>query len=265
MMADTDAAGGLVARAAARQLGKADREAAGVLSSAQRHTHFLDSLRMAASMTRSDFRWRDLRDGAATVFLVLPPDRIATYSRWLRPLVGQAIAELARTPQRPGTPPVLLLLDEFAALGRLEPVLSAAGLMAGLGLQLWPILQDLAQLRAAYGESAATFLANSGLVQVSAPADLDTATWLSRTLGNATVEYVTVSAGSSSPTGLDTGSGSVSKGTATHFTGRPLLTPDEAMRLPPDRQVLLRPGKAPALVGKLRHYADPEFAGLADG
>ena len=264
LMADAGAVGGLVARAAARQLGKADREAAGVLSSAQRHTHFLDSPRLATAMSRADFRWQDLRNGTATVFLVLPPDRLGSYARWLRLLVAQAIAELARAPQRPGNPPVLLLLDEFAALGRLEPVLQAAGLMAGLGLQLWPILQDLAQLRAAYGESATTFLANAGLVQVSAPADLDTATWLSRVLGNATVEYVTASAGGSQPAGLGTGSGSVSEGTATHLAGRPLLTPDEAMRLPPHLQVLLRPGKPPALAAKLRHYADSEFTGLFD-
>ncbi|WP_395442847.1 type IV secretory system conjugative DNA transfer family protein [Caulobacter sp. UC70_42] len=42
--------------------------------------------------------------------------------------------------------PVLFLLDEFAALGRLEPVERAFGLMAGYGLQLWPILQDMHQL-----------------------------------------------------------------------------------------------------------------------
>lgn len=191
MMADTDAVGGLVSRAAARQLGKADREAAGVLSSAQRHTHLLDSPRLVASMARSDSRFGDLRNGTATVFLVLPPDRLAAYARWLRLLVAQAIQELARTPQRPGTPPVLLLLDEFAALGRLEPALQAAGLMAGLGVQLWPILQDLAQLRAAYGEQAAAFLANAGLVQASAPADLEAARWLSRSLGDATVQYET--------------------------------------------------------------------------
>ena len=199
LLADADAAGGLAARAAARQLGKADREAAGVLSSAQRHTHLLDSPRLAAAMARSDFRFRDLRAGTATVFLVLPPDRLATYSRWLRLLVAQAIQELARTPQKPGTPPVLLLLDEFAALGRLEPALQAAGLMAGLGLQLWPILQDLTQLRAAYGAQAGTFLANAGVVQASAPADLETATWLSRSLGNATVEYETASRSRSTP------------------------------------------------------------------
>jgi type IV secretion system protein VirD4 len=263
MLADTGAASGLVSRAAARQLGKADREAAGVLSSAQRHTHLLDSPRLATSMSRADFQWSDLRQGSVTVFLVLPPDRLTTYSRWLRLLIAQAIQQLARTPQRPNTPPVLLLLDEFAALGRLEPVLQAAGLMAGLGLQLWPILQDLAQLRAAYGPSAATFLANAGLIQVSAPADLDTAQWLSRALGNSTVAFETASTSRSTSDNPE-GHGSSSHSSSTQLIGRPLLTPDEAMRLRHDRQVLLRPGQLPALTAKLRHYQDKEFAGLSD-
>jgi hypothetical protein len=47
LMQETDAAGGLIARAANRFLGKSDREAASVMSSAQRHTHFLDSLRIS--------------------------------------------------------------------------------------------------------------------------------------------------------------------------------------------------------------------------
>ncbi|MBC9209633.1 type IV secretory system conjugative DNA transfer family protein [Roseomonas aerophila] len=263
LLADTRAAGGLVSRAAARQLGKADREAAGVLSAAQRHTHLLDSPRLAAALSRADFQWDDLRHGSATVFLVLPPDRLSAYSRWLRLLIAQSIQQLARTPQRPGTPPVLLLLDEFAALGRLEPVLQASGLMAGLGLQLWPILQDLAQLRAAYGASASTFLANAGLIQISAPADLETAQWLSRVLGDRTVAFQTHG---SSVTASDNpqGHGSASHSSSTQLGGRPLLTPDEAMRLPHDQQILLRPGQRPVLADKLRHYQDPEFAGLFD-
>jgi type IV secretion system protein VirD4 len=71
-MQKSKSAGGLVARAANRHVGKAAREAAGVLSSAQRHTHFLDSRRMAAVLERSDFRFDDLKDRVCTVFLVLP-------------------------------------------------------------------------------------------------------------------------------------------------------------------------------------------------
>jgi len=129
------AADGLIARAANRHLGKADREAAGVLSAAQRHTHFLDSRRIADSLTRSDFAFEDLRDQRASVFLVLPPERLGTHARWLRLLVAQALHALAHArPEggRHGPAPVLFLLDEFATLGRLEPLAQAYGLMAGM-------------------------------------------------------------------------------------------------------------------------------------
>ncbi|MGO7079290.1 type IV secretory system conjugative DNA transfer family protein, partial [Rhizobium johnstonii] len=139
-MQASDAVNGLIARAANRHLGKSDREASGVLSAAQRHTHFLDSPRMTEVLSRSDFRFGDLKANKATVFLVLPPDRLAAYSRWLRLLIAQSLTEMARTapsPQ-PSTPPVLYLLDEFAALGHLAPIERAMGLMAGYGVQLWP-------------------------------------------------------------------------------------------------------------------------------
>src|SRR3954469_25713020 len=152
--------------AANRHCGKSsEREAAGVLSSAQRHTHFLDSPRMAAVTARSDFRFADLKQHTVTVFLVLPPDRLDAYSRWLRLLVVQAITDMARSPVQPPSP-VLFLLDEFAALGPLEPVVRAYGLMAGYGLQLWAILQDLHQLKSLYGQRAGTFLSNAGVTQV---------------------------------------------------------------------------------------------------
>jgi type IV secretion system protein VirD4 len=178
-MQASSAAGGLVARAANRHLAKDGREASGVCSAAQRHTHFLDSPRMTAVMARSDFDFAALKEQTATVFLVLPPDRISTYSRWLRLMVSQVMTDLARSPVVPPTP-VLFLLDEFAALGRLEPVERAMGLMAGFGVQLWPILQDLHQLRGTYGIHAGTFLANAGLVQVFNVNDIDTAEWVSR-------------------------------------------------------------------------------------
>jgi type IV secretion system protein VirD4 len=82
LLADMQAstgAHGLIARAANRQLGKSDREAAGVLSSAQRHTHFLDSPRIVDSTSASDFRFADLKERPGTVFLCLPPDRLDAY------------------------------------------------------------------------------------------------------------------------------------------------------------------------------------------
>lgn len=260
-MQRSTAAGGLVARAANRQLGKSDREAAGVLSSAQRHTHFLDSPRMSLVLGRSDFAFADLKRDVATVFLVLPPERLATHARWLRLLVGQAIHELARAP-RQGDGSVLFLLDEFAALGRLEPIERAFALMAGYGLQLWAILQDLHQLKGLYGERAGTFLSNAGAIQVFNVADIDTATWVSRTLGTMTDSYHTTSTSEShAPNQFFATHGT---STTPHLVARSLMTPDEVLRMGSDRLLLLRPGRAPLAPRKVRYFADREFQGQFD-
>jgi type IV secretion system protein VirD4 len=254
-MQATQAVGGLIARAANRHRGKADREAAGVLSAAQRHTHFLDSPRMTAVLGRSDFAFADLKARIATVFLVLPPDRLGTYARWLRLMVTQSLQDMARTPGRPAAP-VLYLLDEFAALGHLAPVERAMGLMAGYGVQLWPVLQDIHQLRAAYGPRAGTFLSNAGVLQVFGVNDHDSARLVSDLLGQETIVFQTMSrAIDSEKSGLSF---------AEHHTGRPLLTPDEDRNLPQNRELLFLAGCRPILADKLRYYADREFAGAFD-
>ena len=270
LMQDSDAADGLVARAANKFAGKAEREAASVLSNAQRHTHFLDSPRIAKVMARSDFHFSDLRHRITSIFLVLPPNRLDAYSRWLRLLVSQALQDIARdaevsaTPAGPHSPqiaaqrpverlnrPALFLLDEFAALGRLEAVERAMGLMAGYGLQLWPILQDMSQLRDLYGARASTFIANAGVQQVFGVNDFETAKWISQTMGQETIGYQTESR---KPGDMPT--------TGTSITGRDLLTPDEIMQLPPHLQLLRVQGQPTAITQKLRYYADREFNGL---
>ena len=178
LMQDSPGASGLIARAANRFLGKSDREAAGVLSSAQRHTHFLDSPRITASLARSEFSFASLRHERTSVFLVLPPNRLDAYSRWLRLLVSQALAEIARdaetaqgapaptgAAQRASPPlrePTLFLLDEFAALGRLEALrdrLSAGGIkrQGAEALQVGDLARvdakGLAGLDAEFGET----------------------------------------------------------------------------------------------------------------
>ena len=157
---------------------------------------------------------------------------------------------------------MLFLLDEFAALGRLEPVERAMGLMAGYGLQLWPILQDMHQLRALYGERAGTFLSNAGVIQTFGVNDHATADMLSRTIGDTTLEYATLS--TSRGTGWGENRAGPSESVSTHVTARRLVTPDEIMRMPADTLLLLRQGERPLWAGKVRYYAEREFAGLFD-
>ena len=255
MLETMQAQGGLAARAANRHLGKSDREAAGVLSAAQRHTHFLDSPRMSAVLERSDFTFADVKARATTVYLVLPPDRLATYARWLRLMLAQGLTDLARAPASPARP-VLFLLDEFAALGRLEHVERAMGLMAGYSIQLWPILQDVHQLRALYERRAGTFLSNAGVLQVFGVNDHDSAKLVSDLLGQETIVFETMSrAIDSDETGISFGS---------QHVARPLLTPDEVRTLREDYQLLFLAGQRPIVAAKLKYYADREFAGRFD-
>ncbi|MEL7444799.1 MAG: type IV secretory system conjugative DNA transfer family protein, partial [Pseudomonadota bacterium] len=256
LMQDSDAASGLIARAANRFLGKADREAASVMSNAQRHTHFLDSPRIAKVTSRSDFQFSDLRHRITSVFLVLPPNRMDAYSRWLRLLVSQALQDIARDAEASVgaqgasqrlKAPALFLLDEFAALGRLEAVERAMGLMAGYGLQLWPILQDMSQLKDLYGDRANTFIANAGVQQVFGVNDFETAKWLSQMIGQETTGFQT-----------DSYKPGDNPSFSNNLTGRDLLTPDEIMQMPPNVQLLRVQGQPSALAQKLRYYADPE-------
>jgi type IV secretion system protein VirD4 len=267
LMQDSAAAGGLIARAANRFLGKSDREAASVMSSAQRHTHFLDSPRIVAATARSDFQFSALRHDLTSIFLVLPPNRLDAYSRWLRLLVAQALQDIARDAEHRTThgndaeaaqagaarlkQPALFLLDEFAALGRLEAVERAMGLMAGYGLQLWPILQDMSQLRDLYGARANTFVANAGVLQCFGVNDFETAKWLSQMIGRETTGYQTESHKPGDTTS-----------TSYNVTARDLMTPDEIMQIPPHVQLLRVQGKPVMIARKLRYFADEEFDGL---
>jgi type IV secretion system protein VirD4 len=257
LMQDSAAAGGLISRAANRFLGKSDREAASVMSSAQRHTHFLDSPRIVAATARSDFQFSALRHNLTSIFLVLPPNRLDAYSRWLRLLVAQALQDIARDAEaaQAGSQrlkqPALFLLDEFAALGRLEAVERAMGLMAGYGLQLWPILQDMSQLKDLYGARANTFVANAGVLQCFGVNDFETAKWLSQSMGKETIGYQTES---HRPGDIAT--------TTQHIAARDLMTPDEIMQIDPSVQLLRVQGKPVIIARKLRYFADREFDGL---
>jgi len=155
-------------------------------------------------------------------------------------LVAQAIIELARSSARPPRP-VLFLLDEFAALGRLQPVERAIGLMASYGLQLWPILQDIHQLRSLYGTSAGTLL--------------------SKTMGRETITYETDGRSEKDVLVKDP-ERSLSK--TQHVAARNLMDANEIMKLATDTLLLMRVGENPLTVRKLRYYADKEFAGMFD-
>jgi type IV secretion system protein VirD4 len=252
-MAASTAAGGAVARAAAQLSQKGPRERAAVLSTAQSHTHFLESPRMAGVLdeTRIPFD-RAITMGAPTsLYLILPPEHLDGYRRWLRLMIGSTIQRLTR--RRASGTRTLFLLDEFAHLGRMRPVEQGMTLAGAYGATFWLLVQSMAQLRAIYGETAGTFLANADVLQAFGITDWETAEHLSRLAGETTVPIATTTTTARGVTSVMDGE-----------RGRRLITPDEIRLLPPDRALLVVRGHAPIAARRADYRRDRLFRGLYD-
>lgn len=176
-----DEMGGL-AQAAASLILQAGKNAKGdVIATAISHTKWLDSTGMRRTLAASDFSLHDLNNGATTIYLVLPPQYLDIHGRFLRLFVNLALHAAAEG--RKGKHATLFLLDEFYALGRLQQLSKAAGLMAGYGVKLWPMIQNLGQIQELYPQNWETFMGNAGMWQAFAMNDQTTARYLSERLG----------------------------------------------------------------------------------
>lgn len=137
-----------------------------VLQVANRNTEFIDSPGMQRCLEASDFQLSDLktRPGGLSVYLCLPQMYMSTHYRWLRMMIGLTVTGMEKASGRPATGhPVLMILDEFAGLQRMEVIENAVAQIAGYGVKLFFVLQSLEQLKAVYKDNWETFLANSGL------------------------------------------------------------------------------------------------------
>ncbi|MCA9834119.1 MAG: type IV secretory system conjugative DNA transfer family protein [Thermomicrobiales bacterium] len=229
----------IVASTGARSLLKKEELLSNVLATAQSHTHFLDSPRIRESLSASDFQFEDLKADKMTIYLVLPADRLSTFGRWLRLLIQQAITVNARNIDQKPNMPVLFMLDEMPALGHLAMVEQAYGLMAGFGLQLWGIVQDLSQLKRIYGDGWETFIGNSGVLQYFGSRDQMTAEYFSKLCGVTTVHTFGESISRAVTSALNGNSTSDTTSTSVSNAQRNLAYPDELMRLADHRQLLL--------------------------
>jgi type IV secretion system protein VirD4 len=257
-MVECDAYDGIVANIGTAFLGKlesSERELAGILSTGQEQTTSLDDV-VHISET-SDFRMADLAGGDMTLYVILPGMRIGTHYRYLRLIVQMALAAVERNPVPRGRTPVLFMLEEFPALGNLRSIEAAAGLMAGYGIKLWTVIQDLSQLKTHYPNSWETFLGNAGVVQAFANADVTTTEHLSKLLGMTMVtEHQTVRISSAAMSQGDTG-------LRENLRAVRLLEANEITRhfaRETNRQLIIVPGKLPTYLERMPHYVDPAEA-----
>ncbi len=259
-MACSTIAGGIVARAANTLVAMSERERASILSTAIVQTEFLDSPAMREVLEVSDFTLASLKDEPATIYLSLPAGRMGTHSRWLRLMIALAIETMERSRTRPQHP-VLIIMDEFHALGPMQTIERAAGLIAGYGVRLWPILQDLTQLKRDYKESWETFLGNAGLTQWFGVNDLTTLDYLSKRLGKTTLDVISQGEISQQQAGNGFSGRSLSKQIVE------LMTPEELGRFfsrQSGRQLVLWPGSDPIVMERIHYDNDPLLEGQFD-
>ena len=255
----------VVSSAGARTLSKEDKLKSNLLASLQAHTHFLDSPRMRESLAASDFRFEDLKTSRMTLYLVLPSDRLQTFGRWLRLLIQQALTINARNIDVQPDKPILFLLDEMAALGRLSMIEQAYGLMAGFGMQLWGIVQDLSQLERIYGKGWQTFIGNSGVLQYFGSRDLMTAEYFSKLCGVTTIEKKAFSFSFSQGFSYSSGNGSSSQNTEStsmDVVQRNLVYPDELMVLRDNKELLFVETSNPIQARKVPWFEDESLRAL---
>ena len=247
----------VVASAARELLNKSDNERSGVLSTAMSFLGLYRDPVVAQVTRRCDWRIADIAaaEKPTTLYLVVPPSDISRTKPLIRLIlnqIGRRLTEDLNATNRRHR--VLLMLDEFPALGRLDFFESALAFMAGYGLKSFLIAQSLNQIEKAYG--ANNSILDNCHVRVSfATNDERTAKRVSDALGTATeMRAMKNYAGHRLSPWL--GHLMVSRSE----TARPLMTPGEVMQLPATDEIVMVAGAPPIRAKKARYFEDRRLA-----
>jgi type IV secretion system protein VirD4 len=252
-----------IASLAQAMLDKSDEERSGVVSTA---LSFLDLYRdplVARATETSDFSVLDLMhyDRPVSLYLTVPASDLSRTRPLVRLLLNQLCRRLTEEihfeqgrPRAHYKHPLLLMLDEFPALGRLPFFAEAMAYLAGYGIRAFLVTQDLGQHRGVYGKSE-SILANCNVRIAFTPNSPETADLLSQMAGQMTVHHHRVTRRSGGPF--------ASASVTPADTQRRLLTPDEALRLAPEEALIFLTGHPPIRARRARYYEDRELLGRA--
>ncbi|QPI71973.1 conjugal transfer protein TraG [Sphingobium sp. Cam5-1] len=253
----------VVASAARELLNKSENERSGVLSTAMSFLGLYRDPTVAAVTSASDWRIADLVEAAhpVSLYLVVPPSDISR----TKPLVRLILNQIGRrlTEELHGTGKdgeaakgrhrLLMMLDEFPALGRLDFFETSLAFLAGYGVRAFLIAQSLNQIEKAYGEHNA-ILDNCHVRIAFATNDERTAKRISDALGTATEQRAMRNyAGHRLAPWL------AHVMVSRQETARALLTPGEVMQLAPTDELVLLSGQPPIRAKKLRYYEDRRY------
>jgi type IV secretion system protein VirD4 len=250
----------VIARAMRSMLDKSDNERSGVISEVKGFLELYRDPVIAANTATSDFRITNLmnHERPVSLYVVVPLAHKNSLRPLIRLMLSQILHRLTEQLEFRGGRAVsahrhrlLLMIDEFASLGRLDMFADSLSLIAGYGIKACLIAQDLSQIHAAYGHDEA-ITSNCHTRVAFTPNRIETARLLSQMTGETTVRHAhrTISSAGASISEPE--------------IARPLLTPDEAMRLGANEALIFASGRPAIRARKLRYYADPAFRRLAE-
>jgi type IV secretion system protein VirD4 len=237
-----------------------DKTYSNVIAQLSKSLQFMADDQVATATDHSSFNLAELANGRTTLYIVIPDDQMQPQAIWLKLMVNAVTQTFKR--HRPAASGVrgMFLIDEFPVLGRVDSIVTDIAVVGGAGLDVTLIVQGLDQLHSIYGTSANTIIGNCGYKWFCNVKDLQTAEYVSKALGQMTVETVsqTISAAD--------GKASRTMGE----TGRALLFADEIMSMgkgvafafqPRGRPHYLKPVDyrilAPYLAGRATIASDP--------
>lgn len=217
-----------------------DRQYGSVISQLADALQFAADPLLVKATNSSSFSLRSIADGKTSVFIVIPDDQMQPQAVWLRLLLAAVTETFKR--EKPAARGIrgMFLIDEFPALGRIDRFVRDVAVMRGAGLDYTIAVQSLSQLRDIYGTAADTLIGNCKWKWFCNINDLPTAEYLSKAIGQMTVQTVSRT--------LSAGQGG--EGRTFGETGRALLFPDEIMALGPRIAFAFNPTERP-------HYLRP--------
>jgi type IV secretion system protein VirD4 len=248
----------VVASAARELLNKSENERSGVLSTAMSFLGLYRDPTVAEVTSQCDWRIDDLveADRPLSLYLVIPPSDISRTKPLVRLVlnqIGRRLTERLEAASGARRHKLLMMLDEFPALGRLDFFETSLAFMAGYGIRAFLIAQSLNQIEKAYGEHN-SILDNCHVRVAFATNDERTAKRISDALGTATEQRAMRNyAGHRLAPWL------AHVMVSRQETARQLLTPGEVMQLSPHEELVLVAGLAPIRAKKLRYFADSNF------
>lgn len=243
LLSDMAASDNEIVRATANEavslMTTSDKTFSSILSTARDKTDFLKSPALRRSLESSTFDVNTLSDGKTTLYVIIPPDQLDAQSQWLRLVFTTALMAVVRNRNQR----VTFILDEAAALGYLPQLKTAFSTYAGYNITMWPIFQDLAQIKSIYGDAWETFISNAAIRHFFGVNDEFTSSYLEKLMGTQTIL---------------THEGAV-KGSSPNATARPLATADEIRRGSADNIFTFIEQRPPTYFKKLPYYEIPEL------